>query len=70
VLHLAKTIQALTGSRSEIVFIDRPVDDPTVRQPDITLARTELGWEPTVPFEEGLERTIAWFRGHPQVVGA
>ena len=67
VLHLAKTIQSLTGSSSEIVFIDRPVDDPTVRQPDITLARTELGWEPEVPFETGLERTIAWFRIHPEV---
>jgi dTDP-glucose 4,6-dehydratase len=67
VLHLAKTIQQLTGSSSEIVFIDRPVDDPTVRQPDITLARTELGWEPEVAFETGLERTIAWFRNHPEV---
>ena len=70
VLHLAETIKRLTGSDSEIVFIDRPTDDPTVRQPDITLARTQLGWEPTVAFEAGLERTIAWFAGHPQVVGA
>ena len=70
VLHLAETIKRLTGSDSEIVFIDRPTDDPTVRQPDITLARTRLGWEPTVAFEAGLERTIAWFAGHPQVVGA
>ncbi|TAL26602.1 MAG: SDR family NAD-dependent epimerase/dehydratase, partial [Frankiales bacterium] len=54
-------------SDSEIVFIDRPTDDPTVRQPDITLARTELGWEPTVGFEAGLERTIEWFRSHPEV---
>jgi dTDP-glucose 4,6-dehydratase len=70
VLHLAKTIQQLTGSSSEIVFIDRPVDDPTVRQPDITLARAELGWEPTVAFEAGLERTIAWFAGHPELIRA
>jgi dTDP-glucose 4,6-dehydratase len=68
VLHLAETIKRLTGSDSEIVFIDRPTDDPTVRQPDITLARTELGWEPQVGFEQGLERTLAWFRSHPEVV--
>ena len=69
VLFLAQTIKKLTDSDSEIVFIERPTDDPTVRQPDITLARTELGWEPQVEFEEGLERTIAWFRSHPEVVG-
>jgi dTDP-glucose 4,6-dehydratase len=69
VLHLAETIRALTGSSSEIVFIDRPVDDPTVRQPDITLARTELGWEPEVPFEDGLKRTLAWFGAHPDLIG-
>jgi dTDP-glucose 4,6-dehydratase len=68
VLHLAQTIKKLTGSDSEIVFIDRPTDDPTVRQPDITLARTELGWEPKIGYEEGLERTIAWFSSHPDVV--
>jgi nucleoside-diphosphate-sugar epimerase/intein/homing endonuclease len=69
VLHLAQTIKKLTGSDSEIVFIERPTDDPTVRQPDITLAKTELDWKPEVGFEEGLERTIAWFRAHPEVVG-
>ena len=69
VLHLAETIRALAGSRSEIVFIDRPVDDPTVRQPDIALARTELGWEPTIGFEDGLARTVRWFDEHPQVAG-
>jgi dTDP-glucose 4,6-dehydratase len=68
VLHLAETIKRLTGSDSEIVFIDRPTDDPTVRQPDITLARTELGWEPKVGYEEGLQRTLAWFASHPEVV--
>mgnify|MGYP000695751498 FL=1 len=67
VLHLAETIKRLTNSSSEIVFIDRPTDDPTVRQPDITLAKTKLGWEPTVGFEAGLERTIEWFRSHPEV---
>ncbi len=68
VLHLAETIRDLTGSSSEIVFIDRPTDDPSVRQPDITLAREALGWEPTVGFEDGLRRTIAWFRQHPELV--
>ena len=68
VLHLAQTIKRLTNSDSEIVFVDRPTDDPTVRQPDITLARTELGWEPKVGYEEGLERTLAWFASHPEVV--
>ena len=68
VLHLAQTIKKLTNSDSEIVFIDRPTDDPTVRQPDITLARTELGWEPKVGYEEGLERTLAYFREHPELV--
>ncbi len=68
VLFLAETIRDLTGSASEIVFIDRPTDDPTVRQPDISLARSELGWEPVVGFEEGLQRTLAWFRSHPELV--
>ena len=48
----------VTGSRSEIVFEALPVDDPQVRQPDISLAREILGWEPRVSLREGLERTI------------
>lgn len=52
----------LTGGRSTIVFKPLPQDDPTQRQPDITLARQTLGWEPKVPLEEGLERTVAYFR--------
>jgi dTDP-glucose 4,6-dehydratase len=67
-LELAERIRTLTGSLSDLTFIDRPVDDPTVRQPDIALARRELGWEPTVELDEGLRRTIEWFRRHPQVV--
>jgi dTDP-glucose 4,6-dehydratase len=70
ILDLARTIRDLVGSRSEITFIPRPVDDPTVRQPDITLARSALGWEPHTPLETGLARTIAWFRAHPEVLGA
>ena len=58
VLELARLIIELTGSSSEIVFVDRPQDDPTVRRPDITLARTALGWEPTVDVRDGLLRTI------------
>jgi dTDP-glucose 4,6-dehydratase len=61
-LELAKRIIRLTRSPSEIVFESLPVDDPRVRQPDITRARTTLGWEPQVDVDEGLRRTIAWFR--------
>src|SRR4051794_30353120 len=68
-LELAERIKELTKSDSEIAFIERPTDDPTVRQPDITLAKRELGWEPQVPLDEGLGRTIEWFRGHPELVG-
>jgi len=61
-LELAKRIIRLTGSRSEIVFRPLPVDDPKVRQPDITRARTLLGWEPRVDTDEGLKLTAEWFR--------
>ena len=63
-LALAEQIRDLAGSSSEIAFIERPVDDPTIRQPDITLARTALGWSPEVDLEQGLRRTIDWFREH------
>jgi dTDP-glucose 4,6-dehydratase len=63
VLDFAREIIALTGSSSPIVFQPLPQDDPKVRQPDIRRARTRLGWEPRVPLRDGLERTIAWFRG-------
>jgi dTDP-glucose 4,6-dehydratase len=62
VLDFAKTIQRLTGTRSEIAYRPLPVDDPKVRQPDITKAKTKLGWQPTVPLEDGLARTIEYFR--------
>jgi dTDP-glucose 4,6-dehydratase len=61
-LELAKRISRLSGSRSEIVFRPLPEDDPKVRQPDITRARTLLGWEPRVDTDEGLKRTLEWFR--------
>jgi dTDP-glucose 4,6-dehydratase len=68
-LELAETVKKLTGSESDIAFIERPEDDPTVRQPDIALARQLLGWEPKVPLEDGLQRTIDWFRTHPELLG-
>ena len=57
-IELAHTIKRMTGSDSEIVFEGLPEDDPKVRQPDITRARTILGWEPRVALEEGLRRTL------------
>ena len=63
VRQLAERVLALTGSKSPIVQRPLPVDDPRVRQPDITRARELLGWEPRIPLDEGLTRTIAWFRG-------
>ncbi len=59
---LAERIISLTGSRSRIVTRPLPVDDPRVRRPDITRARKLLGWEPRVPLDEGLRRTLAYFR--------
>jgi len=62
ILQFAERIKALTKSRSEIVFKPLPEDDPKVRQPDITRARTLLGWEPKVGLDEGLQKTIEYFR--------
>ena len=61
-IRIAETVKRLTGSRSKIVFKPLPVDDPKVRRPDITLARKRLKWEPKVPLEDGLKRTIEYFR--------
>jgi dTDP-glucose 4,6-dehydratase len=58
-LELAETVLRVTGSKSEIVFEALPVDDPQVRQPDITRAKQVLGWEPTISLEDGLRRMIA-----------
>jgi len=60
--EIARTILRLTGSSSRIVYRALPVDDPKVRKPDITRATTMLGWGPTVSLEEGLGRTIEYFR--------
>jgi dTDP-glucose 4,6-dehydratase len=61
-LELAKRITRLAGSESPIVFQPLPIDDPKIRQPDISRARALLGWEPRVDVDEGLRRTIEWFR--------
>ncbi len=61
VLEFARRVTAITGSRSEIVFRPLPQDDPARRRPDITRAKALLGWEPRVPLEEGLKRTLEWF---------
>ena len=60
--QLAEMVIEMTGSRSELVFEPLPQDDPPQRKPDISLAQEKLGWEPKVRLEEGLERTIAYFR--------
>lgn len=62
VRQAAEEVLRLTNSRSRLTFVPRPADDPTVRQPDITRARTRLGWEPVVSRAEGFARTVEWFR--------
>jgi UDP-glucuronate decarboxylase len=60
--ELAELVIELTGSQSKLIYEDLPADDPKQRQPDITLAKRELKWEPKVPLREGLTKTIEWFR--------
>ncbi|MFM2011710.1 MAG: hypothetical protein RLZZ396_494 [Planctomycetota bacterium] len=60
--ELADLVIQLTESRSELRYLPLPPDDPARRRPDISLAREKLGWNPTTPLEEGLKKTIAWFR--------
>ena len=62
VLQFAKAILKYTGSKSEIEYRPLPEDDPKVRQPDITLAKRVLGWEPKVSLDEGISKTVAYFR--------
>ncbi|HZO65768.1 MAG TPA: UDP-glucuronic acid decarboxylase family protein [Kribbellaceae bacterium] len=62
VLAIARDVIAATGNQSQVVFIDRPVDDPGVRRPDTTLACELLGWQPRVSWRDGLIATIDWFR--------
>lgn len=61
-LELAEKVLHLTGGKSKLVFMPLPADDPRQRQPEISLAREKLGWRPTVPLEDGLKETIAYFR--------
>ena len=60
--ELAELAIELTGSKSKLVFEELPADDPVRRRPDITLAKTRLDWQPTVPLREGLAKTIEWFK--------
>ena len=70
-LELAKKVISLTGSKSKLVFCDLPQDDPKQRQPDISKAKALMDWEPKVPLEEGLERTIQYFRNRlPELIEA
>ena len=68
VLQLAHEVRDAVGSASPITFIPRPQDDPTVRQPDISLARSALHWQPNVPLQDGLKHTVSWFRDHPEML--
>ena len=60
--QLAELVIEMTGAKSKLVHLPRPADDPSQRRPDITVARTRLGWEPKVPLKEGLAKTIEFFR--------
>ncbi|WP_235497054.1 UDP-glucuronic acid decarboxylase family protein [Aneurinibacillus migulanus] len=62
ILELAEKVLSLTGSKSKLTFIPLPMDDPKQRKPDITLAKSKLGWKPKVNLEDGLKRTIAYFQ--------
>ena len=61
-LELAELVLKLTGASSKIIYMPLPADDPTQRQPDISLAKSELGWEPKIQLEEGLKKTIEYFK--------
>lgn len=61
-IELAESVLRLVGSKSKLVHLDLPADDPKQRQPDISIAKEKLGWEPKVALEEGLKETIAYFR--------
>ena len=66
VRQIAEDVIGATGSQSRTEYVERPVDDPGMRCPDITLARTELGWAPQVAWTDGLARTVSWFRSRSQ----
>ena len=60
--QLAEKVIELTGSSSKLTYLPLPKDDPLQRKPDISLAKKELGWEPKIDLDEGLKRTIAYFK--------
>jgi len=62
IAEIASLIIELAGSKSEMAHLPLPADDPTQRRPDLTIARTKLGWEPVTPLRDGLARTVEWFR--------
>ena len=62
ILQLAEMIIEIVGGNSKLVYGELPADDPTRRQPDITLAKKHLDWEPKIPLREGLTKTIDWFK--------
>jgi dTDP-glucose 4,6-dehydratase len=64
ILECAQAVLAVTGSKSELRFVDLPVDDPTRRRPDITKARALLNWEPKIRLKEGLEKSLEYFKSH------
>ena len=59
---LAEKVIKMTGSKSKIIYLPLPIDDPKQRRPDISLAKKELNWQPAISLEEGLEKTIEYFR--------
>ena len=61
--ELAEMVVKMTGSKSKIIYTPLPIDDPTQRCPDTSLAKKELDWQPVAPLEEGLEKTIPYFEG-------
>lgn len=62
VRDITRLVLEVTGSRSQVTFLPRPVDDPGVRRPDVSRARHLLGWSPKIPIGEGLYRTVGYFR--------
>ena len=62
IVELAERVLSLIGGKSKLIFKPLPADDPRQRKPDIELARTKLGWEPSIQLEDGLKETIAYFR--------
>jgi dTDP-glucose 4,6-dehydratase len=69
ILELARMVAAAAGAEPRIEFVPRPVDDPEVRRPDIGRATAELGWKPQVSLEEGIRRTLPWFRRALEAAG-